>query len=85
MAQSTTYGSTKVNPPSVSSNTRPLSPPPSAGQPPATSEAIKHTQPYPTTPVARDDLFADLKKMTNNPDLRPIRPGPTLPDNLPGQ
>ncbi|KAM6533586.1 hypothetical protein FALCPG4_006558 [Fusarium falciforme] len=82
MAPSTTNTSTKVHPPSISSNTHP-SPAPAptnAGQPPATpDDTFRYMQPGPTTPVAGGDPGADFDRLSNR-NLTPIRPRVTLPD-----
>ncbi|KAJ3465739.1 hypothetical protein FSOLCH5_005877 [Fusarium solani] len=82
MAPSTTNPSTKVHPPSISSNTRSVSPaaPTNASQPPATpDDTFRYMQPGPT-PVAGGDPGADFDRLSNNRNLTPIRPRVTLPD-----
>lgn len=81
MAPSTTNTSTKVHPPSISSNTGPVSPttPTNASQPPATPDTFRYMQPGPT-PVAGGDPGADFDRLSNNRNLAPIRPRVTLPD-----
>ncbi|KAI8686928.1 hypothetical protein LRP88_13709 [Fusarium phalaenopsidis] len=85
MAPSTVNTSTIVHPPSISSNTRSVSPasaPTNAGQPPAPSDSTTfgYMQSGPTAPVAGSDPGADLDRLSNNRNLTPIRPRVTLPD-----
>lgn len=88
MTRSAANTSTIVHAKSTSSSKRAVSPTPApinGGQPLASSDkknAFNYmgdgSDPVASDPGAELDLL-DTKKLT------PIRPGPTLPDNLPGQ